>query len=283
MKYTIIISKVFILLLLTYLYGEVPRIMNYQAKLTDDAGIAVSDTNRTIAFMIYNTESGGSPLWAETLSVNITKGLFDVQLGEVHSLNIPFDAPYWIELKVDQNDDGDVTDPTDETLEPREKLAAVSYAFRAIYSDTAEFSENAVAGITEEELQLGREGQTSRMKSIVTDCSSLPGGTWLSRTIDGHNFCIQQNAMFRTYHAGWYTAQDICHDLGARLCARGEYVEACNAGVINHLNTWEWVGALRPYGSSTWTAKVVGSGGCTANSDGGLNGMYQFRCCATRE
>ena len=38
---------------------------------------------------------------------------------------------------IDQNDDGDVTDATDEILSPREKLAAVAYAHRSIYSETA--------------------------------------------------------------------------------------------------------------------------------------------------
>ncbi|RKZ30875.1 hypothetical protein DRQ36_04030, partial [bacterium] len=76
-------------------------------------------------------------LWAETLSVNIVKGLFDVQFGVMHPLDIPFDDPYYLEMKIDQNDDGDVTDATDEILSPREKLAAVAYAHRSIYSETA--------------------------------------------------------------------------------------------------------------------------------------------------
>ncbi|RKZ30520.1 hypothetical protein DRQ33_07805, partial [bacterium] len=118
----------------------VPRIMNYQAKLTDENGVAIHDADRVIAFMIYDAETGGSPIWAETLSTNCVNGLFDVCLGEVHPIDLPFDEQYWIELKVDIDDDGSVEGAADEYFFPREKFASLPYSFRSIYADTAIYS-----------------------------------------------------------------------------------------------------------------------------------------------
>ncbi len=106
--------------------AQVPRTINYQGKLTDDSGIAVTGPV-SITFRIYSTETGGTPLWSEAHgSVTVTNGLFDVILGEGTPMTIDFDEQYWMELVVGG-----------ETLAPREQLAAVPYAHRAVYSDTA--------------------------------------------------------------------------------------------------------------------------------------------------
>ena len=104
--------------------GAIPETMNYQGKLTDPGGVAIDDPDRTIAILIYDVHITGTPLWAETLTVDIDKGLFDVTLGEIHPIDLDFSGQLWIALKVDQNDDGDVTDATDEFLMPREPLSA---------------------------------------------------------------------------------------------------------------------------------------------------------------
>ncbi len=142
-----------VLLISSNLFAQIPRTMNYQGKLTDIAGVGIDDTDRVIAFLIYDIETGGSPIWAETLSVNIVSGLFDVQLGNFHPTDLDFDVPYWIQLKIDENDDGDVIDPGDEFLEPREPLSAVAYSFRSVWADSVEgisgdvvHSLNALAG-----------------------------------------------------------------------------------------------------------------------------------------
>ena len=122
-------SLVLILLFSVSLFAQVPRIMNYQGKLTSYSGIGVNDT-LPIVFLIYDTSSGGSPLWIDTVEAVIDKGLFSVQLDL--SVNggdtLRFDRPYWMEIVVDGS-----------TLHPREKLAPVSFSFRSIYADTAEF------------------------------------------------------------------------------------------------------------------------------------------------
>jgi hypothetical protein len=102
--------------------------MNYQGKLTDAVGVAITG-DHAIEFRIYDSETGGVLLWSEEhLAVTLTNGLFDIILGETTAMNLPFDEQYWIEIEIDG-----------ETLTPREKFASVAYAHRAVYADTAEY------------------------------------------------------------------------------------------------------------------------------------------------
>ncbi len=125
----------------TLTYSAVPRVMNYQGKLTDHSGVGINDTTdsgcgctgRTIAFFISDADS--NTLWADTLCVKIIHGLFDAKLDLTVNGGdtLKFDEPYYIQLIVDSDDDG----IPDELLSPREKLATVSFSFRSIYADTA--------------------------------------------------------------------------------------------------------------------------------------------------
>jgi len=114
-------------------FAQIPRTMNYQGKLTGTDGVALEGAHDIAFYLMRNLEPAsdlpGDTLWAETLTVSINKGLFDALLGEAHPIALSFNVPYYMELIVDG-----------ETMSPREKLAAVGYAHRAIYSDTAAVS-----------------------------------------------------------------------------------------------------------------------------------------------
>jgi len=105
--------------------AAVPRFMNFQGKITSPGGIGITDT-LPVTFRIFLTETGGEPIWSETDTVFIERGLFNVRLGLVNPLNIPFDQLYWIEMIVGSD-----------TLRPREPLLSAPYAFRSAIADSA--------------------------------------------------------------------------------------------------------------------------------------------------
>ena len=111
-------------------FPQVPRTMNYQGYLTDASENPLSGTY-SITFRIYDAATGGNLLWYETKSVTVTNGYFDVQLDL--SVNggdtLKFGRPYWITFEV--GSDGEMS--------PREKLAPVSFSFRSVYADTADY------------------------------------------------------------------------------------------------------------------------------------------------
>ena len=128
---------------------------------------------------------------------------------------LKFDQPYWITIKVG----------SDPEMTPREKLAPVSFAFRSIYADTADYAESST-GVSAQDFHLGPEGTSSRIKGLVSSCSDLPSSGSLTWTlITNHagvpyDFCI--SSAF-TRGDPWYAAEVACEDLGGRLCTRSEY------------------------------------------------------------
>ena len=105
--------------------GQIPRTINYQGVLTDASGSAVIDGSYSIVFMIYNVSTGGTALWIETNSVEVSKGIFNVTLGASSpsaSLDLPFDEQYWLAMAVEGEAE----------LSPRVQLASSPYSLNAL-------------------------------------------------------------------------------------------------------------------------------------------------------
>jgi len=69
------------LIVSVFLYSNVfatpPQSINYQAYLTNNAGVPVNETP-AITFRIYDAETGGSLLWSDVLAVPVINGIFSV-------------------------------------------------------------------------------------------------------------------------------------------------------------------------------------------------------------
>ena len=124
-KVLILLGICLLVLALTALGADVPKLINYQGMLTDDTGIPLNGSY-DLTFYIYNDTTGGTLKWSETQNgVQVQDGLFNVALGKVSSLNLSFDESYWLAVKVGS-----------ETM-PRIRLTSVPYAYRAQRADTA--------------------------------------------------------------------------------------------------------------------------------------------------
>jgi hypothetical protein len=109
--------------------GIIPRTINYQGVLTDAGGLAVPDGTYSMTFRLYDVLSGGSPLWEETQgSITVTKGIFNVTLGSVALLDLPFDEQYFLGISVEGEAE----------LTPRIYLDAAAYslATRSLYGSS---------------------------------------------------------------------------------------------------------------------------------------------------
>jgi len=120
-----------LLVIISSAYGEIPEKINYQGYLTDPHGTSIDDT-ATLTFSIYPDTTDETPLWTETQSVTVTDGIFSVNLGDVTTLNLPFDTTYYLGITIG----------SDSEMIPRQPLTSVAYAFRAKKADTVQ--DNAV-------------------------------------------------------------------------------------------------------------------------------------------
>jgi len=112
----------------------IPKMINYQGMLTDNSGTPLTGSYN-LTFKIWTDTTGGSSLWTETQNgVQVQNGLFNVILGRVATLNLPFDQQYWLEVAVGA-----------ETM-PRLRFTSVGYAYRASIADSATVAVSAPTG-----------------------------------------------------------------------------------------------------------------------------------------
>lgn len=100
-------------------FAEVPRVINYQGRLTDADGVAINGS-KPVTFRIYDVETAGNALWAEDHTIIAQKGVFSVLLGSVTPLDINFDKQYYIEIVVDGVE-----------LSPRMAIASSAYSLNS--------------------------------------------------------------------------------------------------------------------------------------------------------
>jgi len=115
-------------------YADIPKLINFQGRLTDATGKFVPDGYYSVMFRIYTDSIGGSAKWSETQSVAVSKGLFNVILGSVTPIpDSIFNYPNtWLGIQVG----------ADPEMTPRQRLSGLGYAYRGAKADTSSYSLN---------------------------------------------------------------------------------------------------------------------------------------------
>ena len=118
-----------------------PTTLNFQGRLMDSTGALLPDGEYNMQFRIFSGPSGGSALWTETRQttnrVEVTNGLFAVQLGSVTSLDPAVFAATDLYFEITMPTPGTATCDTngcaswESPMSPRNKLATSAYAFNA--------------------------------------------------------------------------------------------------------------------------------------------------------
>lgn len=104
--------------------AQIPQTLSFQGEL---APPVQSNSTQNMTFKIYTAASGGSALWTETQSVQLAGRRFNVILGSVTTLDLPFDQQYYIGVTVGAGSE----------LSPRVKLTSTPYSFRSKVADSA--------------------------------------------------------------------------------------------------------------------------------------------------
>ncbi len=103
--------------------AEIPQVVGYQGRITDNSGVPVDDGTYTMRFRIYTAATGGALLWdSSNQSVTLDDGIFSVLLGESPqpAISLAFNQDYWLSVQFDG-----------EYQNPRKRLASVGYAYMA--------------------------------------------------------------------------------------------------------------------------------------------------------
>jgi len=120
-----VISVALGVVLVSAVCHAIPQTINYQGYLTDSEGHPLDGTVDMV-FALYDVDTGGSSLWSETQTgVEVTEGIFSVNLGAVTPITLSFDNPYWLGVQVE----------SDAEMTPRQPITSVGYAYRAGEAD----------------------------------------------------------------------------------------------------------------------------------------------------
>lgn len=134
MRYRVLFLVVAGLLICSLAYADVPKLINFQGRLTDASGKFVPDGNYSLTFKIYTDSTGGSAKWQEAQLVMVTKGLFNVILGSVTPIpdSIFEYSSSFLGIQV----------AADPEMIPRQRLSSLGYAYRGAKTDTSSYSMN---------------------------------------------------------------------------------------------------------------------------------------------
>ena len=108
-----------------FIFAEMPRLINYQGRLTDKRSTALSGKH-AVTLRLYDAAEAGNLLWEESHQVTLAKednGLFTVVLGSTQPFHhdLSFNFPLWLSIEVDAGGE----------LSLRQPLAAAPYALNA--------------------------------------------------------------------------------------------------------------------------------------------------------
>ena len=120
-KHILFLSTILLVLTMQTSFGEIPKTISYQGILNQADGTTAPDGDYTLTFFIYDVETGGTELWTEEQTVTVSKGVFNAILGSVNPLDLAFDNPYWLGIKVNGGTE----------LAPRIALTASPYSLNA--------------------------------------------------------------------------------------------------------------------------------------------------------
>lgn len=102
---------------LVSLHGQASLVI--QGSVQNASGAPVNNGTYSMTFRLYETESGGTPVWSETqTSVAVTGGLYSISLGSVNPLTASFSKVYYLGVSIGSGNE----------LIPRARLTSSPYA-----------------------------------------------------------------------------------------------------------------------------------------------------------
>ncbi|MBI3325056.1 MAG: hypothetical protein HYZ92_07225, partial [Candidatus Omnitrophica bacterium] len=170
-------------------FAQVPWLINYQGRLTEPDGKAVSGSV-TLTFRLWSVSTGGTELWKEDHSIGLTEsdsGVFSVVLGSsTPMVGVDFNNALWLSVQMS----GDVE------MTPRQQLTSVGYSVntdKLDSLDSASFMRTDIDTTTSGKLTITRAGAALLIKpstdpaanTTLVDVQNAAGSSKFSVDLEG--------------------------------------------------------------------------------------------------
>ncbi|GIV53724.1 MAG: hypothetical protein KatS3mg039_0242 [Candidatus Kapaibacterium sp.] len=143
-----------LVLSVTSVFAQIPRVLSYQGILTDPDGRILPDGEYTLTVRLYDRVDATEPIYVEEHRAVAVRGVVNLLIGTVEPLpwKLSFDRVYYVGLSINGG----------EELRPRTMLTAVPYALRsesAAVADVAKgLTPDALKGVTVQATPSGPAG-----------------------------------------------------------------------------------------------------------------------------
>lgn len=269
-------------------FADVPAVLSYQGVLTDGAGVAVADGGYDVTFRLYAVASGpDAPLWTETQTVTVTKGIFNVLLGNLVLLDPDlFIQPLYLGISVEGGSEL-----------PRQILSSSPYALNAGEvrgldgQNVFPSSGNVGIGTVNPEYPLHVFGQSGQVNLSVNGANQWYSSIYVNALSPGATagYGYERETVLRAYTGlsaddSWFLQVDYgkaiaVSSLGnVKLGFGAPTNEALTVGgginlgttALSNAGTMRWSGSdFEGYDGSSWKSfTATGGGGLPAGSAG---------------
>ncbi len=126
---TAVIMAVIVVCAVGDVAADIPRMISYQGLVRDSLGNPINGTGIMFRFGLHDDSTGGSILWAESATLDVTDGLINHNLGSSVPLPDTLFTKFeelWLQITIDA-----------EMIVPRTRLVSTGYSFRVSTVDSA--------------------------------------------------------------------------------------------------------------------------------------------------
>jgi hypothetical protein len=218
--------------------------LSIQGTVQNSTGAAVTDGSYSLTFKLYTQSSGGSAIWTETQTgIPIQSGVYSAELGAVETLNVPFNATYFLGVSVDGG----------AVMAPRAKLTSAPYALSLrgqenVFGSTGPVGIGTSSPATDSKLHIKNGSGDAKIKSEGSNYAILELASGSNKneliTVPGGELEIKQNGAHRmVLHSGGATIHGDATVNGKVILNNDKDVELGTGGNIKYgtLNDWRLV------------------------------------------
>ena len=159
---SVLLSVCYLLTKAPPVHAAVPKMLNYQGRLTDEDDALYDGTTVYMKFDVFDAVTAGNELWSsdedngggnETCGVEVTPsgGVFNIAIGDtalswMADLDIDFNTDaYYLEIKIQESAFCPAAEGDYETLTPRQRILSSGYSINADTVDGANADSTPVA------------------------------------------------------------------------------------------------------------------------------------------
>jgi hypothetical protein len=168
---------------------SIPPYINYQGRLTNQWSGALVNGVKNITFALYDSATGGTPIYSQTQQVNIVNGAFSVYVGKgegnYQGDKVTDGIPSEVFTEHSARYLGIKIADSSTEMTPRQQIGSVAYAYKAEEAEKARVAESVMGQVTADSTGNVGIGTASPSEKLDVDGNIKSSGTVKATSFEG--------------------------------------------------------------------------------------------------